>query len=577
MFLKKIFTIYKKNSIMATIISQTGPSRIWAAQTLPITKPTNFTKPDYFFQGSDEKTYIWVNNKWELSPVQFPQQSTSGNTGTMPTISVDSNGTTTLAPGSNALVENIGTQENVVLKFSIPKGDKGDKGDTGIGLPGTSATVSIGGVSTTTLGPTNAAQVIVTDSDNSVNNAVLNFDFKIPRGGDGSAATIGIGSVTTLPAGSNATVTNAGTSSAAVLNFGIPRGADGVSGGGGAGSVGGVRYVTNFTELQSAWAGLSNGSVRSIHLAGNINQTAELVLPANYSNILEIDGHGFDWNVPSTVPNAIRRTYASLAEANSGIDLQLRMKNVSFKGNSASNGINLHASYGSKIEGCRFYNFKTAFYGGWTMGTIIDQCFFWENNISIELDYARFTNGSNSASQSNHSIVTNCKFRHSSGQFGAIKATAVSGLQILHNIFEGVQAGPQYEVYFNDESSNVVKEVHIYGNHVEQAPSVAAFYVRLKDGNAYVGGIYSQYDCTLIQFDSSAYAKMNVENIPYLTSGTKFENINSAGRWAFKNLPVAFDPATATYWKGTAPVNSKLEGWIANGQTPTIKLAGRSL
>ncbi len=41
-------------------------------------------------------------------------------------------------------------------------------------------------------------------------------------GADGSAATITVGSVSTLPAGSSATVTNSWTSSAAVLNFGIP-------------------------------------------------------------------------------------------------------------------------------------------------------------------------------------------------------------------------------------------------------------------------------------------------------------------------------------------------------------------
>lgn len=51
-----------------------------------------------------------------------------------------------------------------------------------------------------------------------------------PKGDKGDAATIDIGSVSTLPAGSNATVTNSGNSSAAEFNFGIPRGADGDDG-----------------------------------------------------------------------------------------------------------------------------------------------------------------------------------------------------------------------------------------------------------------------------------------------------------------------------------------------------------
>ena len=47
-------------------------------------------------------------------------------------------------------------------------------------------------------------------------------------GATGAAATIAVGTTTTLPAGSNATVTNSGTSSAAVFNFGIPKGADAI-------------------------------------------------------------------------------------------------------------------------------------------------------------------------------------------------------------------------------------------------------------------------------------------------------------------------------------------------------------
>lgn len=43
-------------------------------------------------------------------------------------------------------------------------------------------------------------------------------------GSSGSAATLAVGSVSTLSAGASATVANVGTSSAAVLNFGIPQG-----------------------------------------------------------------------------------------------------------------------------------------------------------------------------------------------------------------------------------------------------------------------------------------------------------------------------------------------------------------
>lgn len=51
-----------------------------------------------------------------------------------------------------------------------------------------------------------------------------------PAGSDGAAATIQIGEVTTGAAGSQATVTNVGTESAARLNFSIPQGVAGTPG-----------------------------------------------------------------------------------------------------------------------------------------------------------------------------------------------------------------------------------------------------------------------------------------------------------------------------------------------------------
>lgn len=51
-----------------------------------------------------------------------------------------------------------------------------------------------------------------------------------PAGAAGTAATVAVGTTTTGTAGSNASVTNSGTSSAAVLNFTVPAGATGATG-----------------------------------------------------------------------------------------------------------------------------------------------------------------------------------------------------------------------------------------------------------------------------------------------------------------------------------------------------------
>jgi hypothetical protein len=90
-------------------------------------------------------------------------------------------------------------------------------------------------------------------------------------GVQGAAATVSVGTVTTLAAGSQATVTNSGTSQAAVLNFAIPQGAAGTGSGSGTGTSGGtfaamyhaVSYNTFFYAVNSpnASATETSGSV----------------------------------------------------------------------------------------------------------------------------------------------------------------------------------------------------------------------------------------------------------------------------------------------------------------------------
>jgi hypothetical protein len=53
---------------------------------------------------------------------------------------------------------------------------------------------------------------------------------KVKPGIPGTAATIEVGTVTTLAAGASATVENSGTENAAVLDFGIPEGQPGADG-----------------------------------------------------------------------------------------------------------------------------------------------------------------------------------------------------------------------------------------------------------------------------------------------------------------------------------------------------------
>ena len=164
-------------------------------------------------------------------------QGPQGNPGNAASVNVGV--VNTGAPGSSASVVNSGSTSAAIFNFTIPRGDvgaQGPKGDTG--NAGASSTVSVG--STNTGAPGSSANVT-----NSGTSSAAVFNFTIPRGdigatgakGDtgtpgtpGAAASIAVGTVTNLPTGSTPTVTNSGTSSAAVFNFGLAQGQQGIQG-----------------------------------------------------------------------------------------------------------------------------------------------------------------------------------------------------------------------------------------------------------------------------------------------------------------------------------------------------------
>ena len=150
----------------------------------------------------------------------------------------------TLQPGEDVYCYLTGTKDAPVLNFGIPMGFTGAAGADGKdGQDGAAATIAVGTVSTGAAG-TSAS---VTNSGTS---SAAVFNFTIPKGdkGDtgsaGAAATIAVGTTTTGAAGTSASVSNSGTSSAAVFNFTIPKGDKGDTGNTGSAATIAVGSVT---------------------------------------------------------------------------------------------------------------------------------------------------------------------------------------------------------------------------------------------------------------------------------------------------------------------------------------------
>jgi hypothetical protein len=207
------------------------------------------------------------------------------------------------APGTNAAVVNTGTSTNPNLIFTIPRGDVGATGATG--APGAAATIAAG--TTTTGAPGSSATVV----NSGTSNAAI-FDFTIPRGdvgatgptgatgATGAAATIAAGTTTTTAPGTSASVTNSGTSGAAVFDFSIPRGA-GVNSGGATGQVltkaSGTDYDTTWTNITGGldYRGTWNASTNTPTLVSSVGTNGYYYI-VSVAGTTNLDGIT-DWQV----------------------------------------------------------------------------------------------------------------------------------------------------------------------------------------------------------------------------------------------------------------------------------------
>lgn len=121
-------------------------------------------------------------------------------------------------PDTPAAVTNSGTQNAVVLNFTIPKGKKGDTGAQGpAGPQGEQGPAGPQGEQ----GPQGEPGEDGTPGPQGPAGA------DGAPGKDGAAATVTVGTVTTGEPGTDAAVTNTGTENAAVLDFVIPKGEKG--------------------------------------------------------------------------------------------------------------------------------------------------------------------------------------------------------------------------------------------------------------------------------------------------------------------------------------------------------------
>lgn len=167
-----------------------------------------------------------------------------------------------------------------------PQGEQGPAGATGAtgpaGADGYSPAAAVSKVG-------NTATITITDKDGTTT-ASISDGATGPTGPAGAAASVAVGNTTTLDAGQPATVTNSGTSSAAIFNFGIPKGPKGDKGDAGAGLVI-TGSVNTYADLPSGLGPSDAGKAYFVQADGKLYVWSGTQFPA--------DGEGSQFEGPA--------------------------------------------------------------------------------------------------------------------------------------------------------------------------------------------------------------------------------------------------------------------------------------
>lgn len=442
-------------------------------------------------------------------------------------------------------------------------------------------------------------------------------------GGGTGLNSFTIGTVTTLSAGSSATVTNSGTAQDPVLNFGIPRGSNGATGpaGGGGGSAwmdnvytspdkygalhatttcagagydqtyvdsafAGTNATTAWTVDRAAWQMAINEATDEkkaivaygdYYVNGTTNGTA-LTTDKYYSSLL-IEGNGAYIHATGTNKYTVFgvTSPSDNSDANVMTNNKYIINNLQVGGNDNAVAFELGPSYASRFSNVSVYGMDTAIVLRFALMTTIDNLHVNDCDNGIYIGIGNWTGAGTANSQSNSTTVTQSRFYSTNASGIPIYVYACSGVWINNVIIEGSDV--LYGIKFDGASSTVVKDFHVNGLHYECNPgtsSQAAIYVRMAGGIFNLNGAFGQYAAKLVDAGATVgYLNVKVENVPYWVprSGYYYNNAGNTSwylEWdEYQYGSVAEIPSK---FSGTA-VSNATAGSMGNGNNKVIQIS----
>jgi hypothetical protein len=142
-----------------------------------------------------------------------------------------------------------------------------------------------------------------------------------PTGAQGAAATVNVGTVTTLAAGMQATVMNSGTAQAAVLNFGIPQGAPGTGGGSGSGSgtsSGNFAAMYHAVSDATLYYAVNSPTASATETGGSVLAWVPLGCTATQLNVYSQQSGAITVTLRAGLPGALADTALACSPATNG-------------------------------------------------------------------------------------------------------------------------------------------------------------------------------------------------------------------------------------------------------------------
>ena len=197
------------------------------------------------------------------------------------------------------------TQTSSGATISITDKDGTTTADVSNGADGTDGTDGFSPVATVTPTATGAT-VSITDAQGTTTADITN-GADGTDGQDGQAATIAVGTVTTLQPNQSAYVTNVGTSSAAIFDIGIPQGQKGEAGSG-SGDMLAATYDPNGTVAAAGgipdYVDSNGGKIDTIKVNGTAqtitNKTVDISVPTKTSDLTNDGSSGSSTYVEAT-------------------------------------------------------------------------------------------------------------------------------------------------------------------------------------------------------------------------------------------------------------------------------------